>query len=155
MQLSSCIEFTYFGSNISSTESDVNLCIKKAWAAIDRLSIKGKPDLTDKIKSEFFYVVTGSIQQYGCTNLDSNETLRKKRLDGKYTRILGTALNKSLKQNLTKQQSTGHLPPISLTTKVRRTRHAGHCRRSKDEHISDVLIWHSQLGLQNKPTAEG
>ena len=27
------------GSNISSTESDINICIAKSWTAIDRLSI--------------------------------------------------------------------------------------------------------------------
>ena len=33
------------------------------------------------------------------------------------------------------------LPPITKTIQVRRTRHAGHCWRSKDELISDVLLW--------------
>ena len=50
-------------------------------------------------------------------------------------------LNKSWGQHPTKQQLYGHLPPIMRTIKVRRTRHAGHCRRSRDEHISDVLLW--------------
>ena len=34
-----------------------------------------------------------------------------------------------------------HLLPIMKTIQVRWTRHAGHCRRSKDELISDVLLW--------------
>ena len=38
-------------------------------------------------------------------------------------------------------QLYGHLPPITKTIQVRRTRHAGHCWRSKDELISDVLLW--------------
>ena len=33
------------------------------------------------------------------------------------------------------------LAPITKTIQVRRTRHAGHCWRSKDELISDVLLW--------------
>ena len=41
----------------------------------------------------------------------------------------------------TKQHLYGHLPPITKTIKVRQTRHAGHCWRSRDELISDVLIW--------------
>ena len=32
-------------------------------------------------------------------------------------------------------------PPITKTIQVRRTRHAGHCWRSRDELISDVLLW--------------
>ena len=38
-------KFTY-----SSTESDSNIHLVKAWAAIDRLSIMWKSDLSDKIK---------------------------------------------------------------------------------------------------------
>ena len=33
------------------------------------------------------------------------------------------------------------LPPITKTIQVRGTRHAGHCWRSRDELISDVLLW--------------
>ena len=33
----------------------------------------------------------------------------------------------------------GHLPPIPKTIQIRRTWYAGHCWRSKDELISDVL----------------
>ena len=35
----------------------------------------------------------------------------------------------------------GHLPPISKTIQVRRTRHPGHCWRSKDVFITNVLLW--------------
>ena len=64
----------------------------------------------------------------------------EKRLDGNYT-ILRTILNKSWRQHPTNKQLYGHLPPITKTIKVRRTRHAGHCWRSRDELISDVLLW--------------
>ena len=40
-----------------------------------------------------------------------------------------------------KNQLYGHLPPITKTIQVRRTRHAGHCWRSRDELIRDVLLW--------------
>ena len=43
--------------------------------------------------------------------------------------------------NPTRHQLYGHLPPITKTIQVRRTRHAGHCWRSKDELIRDVLLW--------------
>ena len=35
----------------------------------------------------------------------------------------------------------GQEQPITKTIKVRRTRHAGHCWRNKDELISDILRW--------------
>ena len=41
----------------------------------------------------------------------------------------------------TRHQLYGHLPPITKTIQVRRTRHAGHCWRRRDELIRDVLLW--------------
>ena len=48
---------------------------------------------------------------------------------------------KEWRQHPTKQQLYGHLLPIMKTIKVRWTRHAGHCWRSRDELISDVFLW--------------
>ena len=69
-----------------------------------------------------------------------------KKLDGNYTRMLRAVLNKSWRQHPTRHQLYGHLPPITKTIQVRRTRHAGHCWRSKDELISDVLLWTPTYG---------
>ena len=44
----------YFGSSVSSTESDINMYLAKAWTAIKRLLIIWKSDLSDKIKHNFF-----------------------------------------------------------------------------------------------------
>ena len=73
--------------------------------------------------------------------MDANESYGKKKLDGNYTRMLQVILNKSWRQHPTKQQLYGHLPPITKTIKIRRTRHAGHCWRSRDDLMSDVLQW--------------
>ena len=59
----------------------------------------------------------------------------------KYTRMLRAILNKSWKQRPTKQYLYGHLPPITKTIQVRRTRHAVHRWRSRDELISDLHLW--------------
>ena len=65
----------------------------------------------------------------------------EKKLDGNYTRRLRAILNIFRRQHPTKQQLYGHLQPITKTIQVRRTRHAGHSWRSKDEVISDILRW--------------
>ena len=65
----------------------------------------------------------------------------EKKLDGNYTRMLRAILNKSWRQHPTRHQLYGHLPPITKTIQVRRTRHAGYCWRSRDELIRDVLLW--------------
>ena len=57
-------QFTYLDSNILSTESDVNIHLAKVWTAIDRLSLKLKSDLSNKIKWNFFKAVAVSILLY-------------------------------------------------------------------------------------------
>ena len=81
-----------------------------------------------------------SILLYGCTTWTLTKRLENK-LDGKYTRMLRAILNKSWRQHPTRHQLYGHLPPITKTIQVRRTRHAGHCWRRRDELIRDVLLW--------------
>ena len=60
--------------------------------------------------------------------------------------MLRAILNKSWRQHPTRHQLYGHLPPITKTIQVRRTRHAGHCWRSRDELIRDVLSWTATHG---------
>ena len=57
--------------------------------------------------------------------------------------MLRAILNKSWRQHSTRRQLYGHLPPITKTIQVR---HAGHCWRSKDELVSDVLLWTPTYG---------
>ena len=133
-------KFTYLGSNVESTEKDIETRLTKAWTAINRLSIIWKSDPTDKMKRSFFQAAVTSILLYGCTTWTLKKRLEKK-LDGNYTRMLRAILNKSWQQHPTRHQLYGHLPPITKTIQVRRTRHAGHCWRSRDEPIRDVLLW--------------
>ena len=132
-------KFTYLGSSISSIEKDIDTRLTKAWTAIDRLSIIWKSDLTDKMKRSFFQAAVVSILLYGCTTWTLTKRLEKK-LDGSYIRMLQAILNKSWWQHPTRHQLYGYLPPITKNIQVRRTRHAGHCWRSRDELISDVLL---------------
>ena len=60
--------------------------------------------------------------------------------------MLRAILNKSWRQHPIRYQLYGHLPPITKTIQVRRTRHARHNWRSGDELISDVLLWTPTYG---------
>ena len=82
---------------------------------------------------------------YGSTTWTLTKRLEKK-LNSNYTRMLRAIMNKSWWQHPTKHQLYGHLPPIMKTIQVRQTRHEGHCRRSRDELISDVLLWTPAYG---------
>ena len=100
--------------------------------------INGKGD-----KSNIYNGFSGNISFFinRMHYMDANKTAGEETLDGNYTRMLRAILNKSWQQHPTRHQLYGHLPPIPKTIQVRRTRHAGHCWRSRDELIRDVLLW--------------
>ena len=97
-------------------------------------------NLTDKMKYIFFQAAVMPIPLYEWTTWTLTKRMEKK-LDGNYTKMLPAILNKPWRQHSTKQQLYGHLPPISKTIKIRRIKHVGHCWRSREELISDVLLW--------------
>ena len=130
-------KFTYLGSSVSSTETGINAWLAKVWTAIDMLLVIWKSSLTNKVKHSFFQAAVMSILLYGCTTWMLTKRMKKK-LDSNYTRMLRAILNKSWRQHPTKQHLYSHLPPIMKSIEVRRTRHAGHCWRSKDELI---ILW--------------
>ena len=139
---------TYLGSSISTTGTDIGTRLTKAWTTIHRLSVIWKADLTNQLEQRFFQAAVVSILQYACITWTLIKRMEKK-LDGNYTRMLWAILNKSWKQHPTKLQLYGHLPPIMKTIKVRRTRYAGHCWRSRDKLISDALLWTLSHGRAN------
>ena len=94
------------------------------------------------MKRSFFQAAVASTLLYGCITWMLTKHMEKK-LDGNYTRVLQAILNKSWRQHPTKQQ---HIPPITKTIQVRRTRYTGHCWRSKDKLISDILLWTPSYG---------
>ena len=97
------------------------------------------------MKRSFFQAAVVSILQYEFSTGTLIKRLEKK-LDSNYTRMLRAILNNSWRQHPTKHQLYGHLPPITKTIQVRRTRHAGHCWKSRSELISDVLLWTPTYG---------
>ena len=97
----------------------------------------------------FFQAAVTSILLYGCTTWTLTKRLEKKQ-DGNYTRMLRAILNKSWRQHPTRHQLYGHLPPIMKTIQVRRTRHAGHSWRSRDELIRDILLWTPHMAVQKQ-----
>ena len=109
--------FAYLGSSVSSTETDINTRLAKAWTAIDRLSVIWKSDLTDKIKRSFFQAAIVSILQYGFTTWTLTKRMEKN-LDSNYTRILRAILNKSWRQHPTKSSCTANYHPPRKLSKL-------------------------------------
>ena len=147
-------KFAYLGSSVSSTKNDINARLAKTWTAIDSLLVIWKSDLTDKIKRSFFQTAVVSILLYGCTTWTLIKHMEKK-LDSNYTRLLQAILNKSWNQHPTKQLLYGNLSLITETIQVRQTRHAEHCWRSRDELISNLLLWTPAHGRAKAGRAVG
>ena len=97
------------------------------------------------MKRSFFQATVVSILLYGCTTWTLTKHTEKK-LDSNYTIMLQAILNKAWRQHPKKQQLYDHLPPITKTIQVWRTRYSGHCWRSRDKLMSDVLLWTPSLG---------
>ena len=76
--LKSVKTFTYLGSNIESTEKDVNIRLGKAWSALDRLNVIWKSSLPEKMKREFFRVIVESVLVYGSSSWTLTIALQKK-----------------------------------------------------------------------------
>ena len=74
---------TYLGSSVSSTETDYDTRLAKAWIAINKLSVIWKSDLTDKMKRRFYQGAVVSILLYRCTTWTLTKCMEKK-LDGNY-----------------------------------------------------------------------
>ena len=107
-------KFTYLGSSVSSTVTDIDTRLAKSLTAIDRLSVIWKSDLADKMKRSFFQATVVSILLYRCTTWTLSKRMEKK-LDSNCTRMLRAILNMSGRQHPTKQQLYGHLLPITKT----------------------------------------
>ena len=138
--------FVYLGSNIHSTNKDIEVRKAKAWSALSGLNKIWKSNLPPHLKREFFCVTVESVLLYG----SSTWTLTKQQtsnLDGTYTKMLRTVLNISWRQHPTKKELYGHLQPVSNKIKERRLRFSGHCWRSKNELASYLLLWKPQHGI--------
>ena len=88
--------FTHADSYISSAESDINMCLTKAWTVIDQLLILLKLGLSVKINCFFSPVVDVSVLLYGCTTWMLTNHMEKK-LGENYIRMQHAILSESNK----------------------------------------------------------
>ena len=136
-------KFAYLGSSVTSTETDINTWLAKAWAGFDWLLVIWKSVLTDKIKRSFFQAAAVSIVQYGCTTCRLMKRMEKKvlrQLHQNAARIYWTSPGGSTPRSRN-CIATYHLSrKLSTLDEIKRTRHVGHCWGIRDELISDMLL---------------
>ena len=118
----------------------------KVWTAIDKKLIIKESNLTDRIKRDFFQTVAVSVLLAWMLHLDANKTQREKaRWELNKN---GTCYFEQI-QKVTVHKTAGVQPlntHLKKNIRVKRTRHARHCWRNKDEIISVVLLETSTHG---------
>ena len=58
-----------------------------------------------------------------------------------YSRLLRVALNVTWRDHISNEELYGDLPPISTSLQIRRLQFSGHCWRSENETVSQLLLW--------------
>ena len=88
----------------------------------------------------FFKAVVESVLLYGSEARILTKK-HEKNLDGTYARMLRAILNISWKDHPTIIRLYGNIPPLTRTMRIRSTCFAGHCYRSDEEILKEVLLW--------------
>jgi len=148
-QLKNVDNFVYLGSNIASTEKDVDMRIAKAWSVVKKLTTIWKSNLSENLKRNFFRATTGSVLLYGSTTWTLTKSLELK-LDGAFTRMLRAALNVSWREHPTNERLYGNIPKITSLIREQRTCLAGHSYRSKEELASELILWQPKHGHRGR-----
>jgi len=141
--------FKYLGSNMESSEKDLEVRKALAWSSCHKLRKVWNSQLSRKIKLKLFIATVESILLYG----SETWTLTKssiKSLNGCYTRMLRMCLNVSWMQKLSNEQLYQDLPPISEKIKARRLKLAAHCVRHTDIIASKLVLWEPTKGRKSR-----
>lgn len=123
-----------------STENNIKSRIDKAWAAIDGLRRIWKSTIPDKLKRSFFRAVVESVPVYEYPVWTLTKRFRYM-LDGVYTRMLRAVLNISCREHPSKQRIYENVSTFSTIIQKRRLRFDGHCWKSKEKLVINVLLW--------------
>ena len=137
--LSIYIEFLVVSTHAVKNWDYLNKNWSSYWNTKDISCFWSSVHVSNEMKYFRLQAAVVSILLYGCTTWTLTKRLEKK-LECNYTRMLRAILNKSWWQHRTRHQLYAHLPPITKTIQVRRTKPAGHCWRSK------VLLWTPTYG---------
>ena len=142
-------DFLYLGSWVNSSEKDINIRIAKAWTALFKMDVIWKSKIDRNLKISFFRATVETVLLYGSNTWTLTKALEKK-IDGTYTRLLRAALNISWQLHTTNKVLYGNLPKITTTIRETRLRFCGHCWRSREEIVPQLLLWEPTHGKRSQ-----
>ena len=131
-------DFKYLGGYTDSSH-DMDVRIAESWSALHSLQKVWKSPIKRETKTKVFQACIETIMLYGSDSWTLN-AVRRKRLDGVYTRMLRAVYNISWKSHPTNKMLYGSLPQISLVVQRRRLALAGHVTRH-NEPAGKLLLW--------------
>jgi len=133
-------DFKYLGSYINDSEHDFIVRKSLAWKACNKLNKVWQSNLPKELKLQTFKTLIEPILLYGSETWTMSRKMERS-IDGCYTNLLRRVQNLHWEDHPTLGVIYGSLPRISTVLTSRRLRFAGHCFRSKEELISDLLLW--------------
>ena len=146
-------QFTYLGSNISSTESDDNIHLAKVWTAISRLSIIWKYNLAENKTGYLLSCACISITLW-MHHLDANE-MQVERARWKLQKNASRCLEQILEATPHKTAAVGQLT-THLTNHPSKTKKTCMVLLEKQRQTQkwpsrkDICIWACQCWLTSK-----
>lgn len=142
-------DFLYLGSWIESSKKDLNIRIGKAWTALIKMDKIWKSNLKKELKIGLFRATVESVLLYGSNSWTMTKEMERK-INGTYTRLLRHVLNVSWRQHLTNRELYGNLPKLTDTICHRRVMFSGHCYRSSNEVVHQLLLWEPAHGKRSR-----
>ena len=142
-------EFTYLGSQMSSSKADIKRRIALAWTSANKLQKFWKSSLSKKFKIDIFRATVESVLLYGCETWTLTKELEKK-LDGCYTRLLRYVLGYTWKDHINNETLYDDLPKLSAKIQQRRLKLVGHCLRHTEEMAHNLVFWTPMHGKRSR-----
>jgi hypothetical protein len=134
-------DFKYLGSWLLDCTKDFEARKALAWTACIRLNkIWKSMTLSRDVKTNLFRACVESTLFYNAATWTMTKTLASK-VDGAYTKLLRYALGYKWSDKVSNATLYGNMKRASEIIRKRRLRLAGHCYRSKDQPISQLLFW--------------
>jgi len=134
-------DFKYLGSWLMDSSKDFSVRKALAWNAAKRLSkIWKSKTISRKVKCNLFLACVESTLLYNAVTWTMTNGLTK-RLDGCYTRLLSFCLGYHWSDHVTNAVLYQDMSKVSKRLLERKLRFTGHCLRTKDQPISDLLFW--------------
>ena len=142
-------EFTYLGSQVSSSKADIKRRIALAWTSANKLQKIWKSSLSKNFKINIFRATVETVLLYGCETWTITKELEKK-LNGCYTRLLRYILGYTWKDRINNETLYNDIPKVSAKIQQRRLKLVGHCLRHKEEMAHNLIFWTPNHGRRSR-----